>query len=334
MLRALGTVVIACTVGTIGFYVIDDFQHTLLECFFMTVITLATVGYGEVVPLGPAGQIFASILIIFGMGTLIYFGSTLIAFWVEYDVRHARRRKRMQKAIEDLSGHIIVCGAGTTGARVVSEMLKTKTPFVVVDVREEHLEAMCQVDGMWRQDILFIHGDATEDKVLEQAGITRAKGLVAALRNDKDNLYLILSARQINPRLRIVGRATEEDAPSKMLRAGADKVVAPNLLGGLRIASEMLRPDVTEFLDVMMRDTEQATRFAQVALPAGSTLAGQKLCDTKIRKATDVLVIAIRRKSGEFIYNPGSDTVLEEEAILVVLGATDSVIRLQDLLTG
>lgn len=334
MIGALVAVALACTVGTVGFYIIDHGEHSILECFFMTVITLATVGYSEVIPLDPAGQLFASILIILGMGTLIYFGSTLVAFWVEIDLRQVRRRRKMQKAIDNLKGHIIVCGAGTTGARVVSEMVDTKTPFVMIDLEQEQLESLATLDGKPRNDILFVHGDATEDKVLEEAGIHRASGLVAALRNDKDNLYLILSARQINPGLRIVARATETDAPAKMLRAGADKVVAPNILGGLRIASEMLRPEVTEFLDVMMRDTDQATRFAQVTLPPGSPIVGKRLAETNIRKNTDVLVIAIRDKEGRFLYNPGSDTILEEEAVLVVLGAMESVIKLQNSLSS
>ena len=333
MFKALGTVVFACVFGTGGFYLLDQGQHTVTECFFMTVITLATVGYREVIPLDMYGQLFASMLIIFGMGTLIYFGSTLIAFWVELDLRHARREKKMKKRIDDLKDHIIVCGTGTTGGRVVDEMIDTKTPFVMVDVDEEKLLALHEKNMEKAPDLCFIHGDATEDKVLAAAGIDRAAGLVAILRNDKDNLYLILSARQINPDLRIVARATEEDAPAKMLRAGANKVIAPNILGGMRMASEIIRPDVVEFLDIMLRDKKQNTRIEQVALPPGSPLAGKKLSDTNIRKATDVLVIAMRTDD-DFVYNPGPDTIITESAVLVVLGSVGSVIKLRDSLKG
>lgn len=239
----------------------------------------------------------------------------------------------MKKRIGQLKGHIIICGTGTTGGRVVDEMIDTRTPFVMVDIDEEKLLALQEKNAKKAPELCFVHGDATEDKVLEAAGIDRAAGLVAVLRSDKDNLYLILSANQINPDLRIVARATEEDAPAKMLRAGANKVIAPNLLGGLRIASEIIRPDVVEFLDIMLRDKKQNTRIEQVSLPPGSPLAGKKLSDTKIRKATDVLVIALRTED-DFIYNPGPDTIITEGAVLVVLGSIGSVIKLRESLKG
>jgi voltage-gated potassium channel len=328
--KALVPVVVSITIGTVGFWVLDEGRHSVIDCAFMTVITLATVGYREVIPLNDAGKVFASLLIVMGMGSLIYFGSTLIAFFVEFDIRQIRRKKKMQKNIERLSGHVIVCGVGTTGARVVQELMDTQTPFVMIDTMENQLKAVCEVEGKILEDVLFIHGDATEDRILDRAGIDRASGLVSALRNDKDNLYLILSARQINPKLRIVARATERDAPQKMLRAGADKVVAPNILGGMRIASEIIRPDVVEFLDIMLRDEEEKTRFEQVALPHDSPLLGKKLSDTEISNATDVLVIAIRDGDGNFIYNPAPETVISVGAVLVVLGAMESVIRLRN----
>lgn len=238
----------------------------------------------------------------------------------------------MQKAIDALKGHVIVCGCGTTGSRVVEELMDTQTPFVVIDTHREAIDAMVQTyttAGNPRRLPLYIEGDATEDKTLYQAGIEKASGLVAALRSDKDNLYLTFSSRQLNTRLRIVARAMEKDATTKMIRAGADKVVAPNILGGMRIAAEMIRPDVTEFLDVMLRDKERNHRIEQVTLPADSPLIGRKLSDSRIRKATDILVIAIRFNDGSFQYNPGPDTILQEETTLVVLGAMDSILKLR-----
>ncbi|MBW2277405.1 MAG: TrkA family potassium uptake protein, partial [Deltaproteobacteria bacterium] len=238
----------------------------------------------------------------------------------------------MQKTIDQLSDHVIVCGVGVTGARVVRELVETKTPFVMIDIDHDKVVHVRDLHLETYGNIPYINGDATQDRVLLQAGVERASGVVAALRGDKDNLYLILSARQINPALRIVARAMEKDAPPKMLRAGADRVVAPNLLGGMRIASEMIRPDVVEFLDVMLRDREQNTRIEQVTLPEGSPLVGCKLADTKIRKNTDVLVIALRENDGAFTYNPGPETVLTAGSTLVVLGARDSVIKLRSSL--
>ncbi|HUT78972.1 MAG TPA: potassium channel protein [Polyangia bacterium] len=332
LLKALTALAIAVTVGTLGFWAIEGGEATLFDCFYMTIITLSTVGYGEVIPLDVPGRVFSAVLIIFGMGSLIYFGSTLLAFWVEFDLRGVRRRKRMQNTIDRLAGHIVVCGVGVTGHQVMRELLESQTPFVIVEIDQEKITHVREMHTGAAEAIPYVHGDATEDWVLKQAGIERASGVVAALRNDKDNLYLILSARQLNPALRIVARAMEKDAPPKMLRAGADRVVAPNLLGGTRIASEMIRPDVVEFLDVMLRDREQNTRIEQVSLPPGSALVGRRLADTRIRQNTDVLVIALRDDRGLFIYNPGPETVLTEGATLIVLGARDSVIKLRDSL--
>ena len=334
VLKALSAVIVAITVGTFGFWIIEGGSISVGDCLYMTIITLSTVGYGEVIPMTTGTRFFASFLIIFGMGSLIYFGSTVIAVWIELDMRQARRRKRMQKNIDNLHGHIIVCGGGTTGAHVVRELIAAKNPFVMIENQEERIQELGPLLDLQGQEFLTIHGDATLDRTLARAGIENAHGLVAALPSDKDNLYIILSAKQINPNLRIVARATERDAPAKMMAAGADKIVSPNLIGGLRIASEMIRPQVVEFIDMMLRDQDQATRIEQVTLPKESPLVGKKLMETKIRKATDVLVIAIRDKGGKYLYNPGPETILTEEVTLVVLGSMDSVIRLRNSLVG
>lgn len=333
MVRALTALLIAMSIGTVGFWLIESGKASLSDCLYMTIITLSTVGYGEVIPLTPVGRAFASVLIIFGMGTLLYFASTVVALWVEIDMSKARRRRKMEKAISQLSNHIIVCGVGATGSHVVQELDATKTPFVMIDSNEERISAIVEMLNH-KQQLLSVVGDATEDRVLEEAGIERARGLVAALRDDKDNVYITLSARQLNPKLRIIARAMEKDALSKILRAGADQVVSPNLIGGMRIASEMIRPEVVEFLDMMMRDMDKNTRIEQVSLPLGSPLVGKKLSETNIRKTTDVLVIAIRDKLGKYIYNPGPEAVLTGEATLIVLGAVDSIIRLRKSVCG
>jgi voltage-gated potassium channel len=336
VMRALGAVIIAVTVGTVGFWLILDGRASLGDCLYMTIITLSTVGYGEVIPMTMGARFFASFLIIFGMGSLIYFGSTMVAFFIELDLQQVRRRKRMQKTINDLENHVIVCGVGTTGVRVVHELISARRPFVMIESSEERLEELKRIFKLDGDETKapFVLGDSTDDRVLHEAGIERASGLVAALPSDKDNLYIILSARQINPKLRIVARAIERDAPPKMVHAGADRVVSPNLIGGLRIASEMLRPQVVEFLDQMIRDPNQNTRIEQVVLPEQSSLVGKRLVDTNIRKATDVLVIAIRDKAGVYTYNPGPETVLTEEAILIVLGSMESIFRLRESVAG
>ncbi|MCP4604791.1 MAG: potassium channel protein [Proteobacteria bacterium] len=332
--KALVAVIIAVTVGTAGFWIIGGGDIPVGDCLYMTVITLSTVGYGEVIPMTGMTRIFASLLIILGMGILIYFASTVAGIWIELDMQKARRRKRMQKTINNLKGHVIVCGVGTTGAHVVRELIAAKMPFVAIEDREERIRDLAESSDLKKHEFLSIQGDATEDRVLHEAGLERALGLVAALPSDKDNLYIILSARQANPALRIVARATEKDAPPKMVHAGANRVVSPNYIGGLRIASEMLRPQVVEFIDMMLRDQDQNTRIEQVVLPPDSPLVGKRLIDTNIRKATDVLVIAVRDLSGKYIYNPRPDTVLTKGATLIVLGSMDSIIQLRSSIAG
>jgi voltage-gated potassium channel len=329
VVKALGAVVIVTTIGTMVFWLISGGKVSFGNCLYMTIITLSTVGYGEVIPMTTGMRVFACILIIFGTGTLIYFGSTIVAFWIELDMQNVRRRKRMQKTIDQLTGHVIVCGVGTTGTHVVRELLAAQTPFVMIENRQDRVDELRERVEHDGQEFLYIIGDATEDRVLEEAGLKRAYGLVAALPSDKDNLYIILSAKQANANLRIIARATEKDAPSKMIHAGANKVVSPNYIGGLRIAAEMLRPHVVEFLDIMLRDQDQKARIEQVNLPLGSPLVGKRLSDTNIRKATDVLVIAIRDKDGKYVYNPGPNAMLTESATLIVLGSMDSIIRLR-----
>jgi voltage-gated potassium channel len=190
MAKALSAVLIMISVGTFGFWIIEGGETSLLDCFYMTIITLSTVGYGEVIPLETAGRLFASLMIVIGMGSLIYFGSTVIAFWVEFDLRGARRRKKMEKLIGQLSDHVIVCGVGVTGSRVVRELVETKTKFVMIDINEDKLQRVCELHATTYGTIPHIQGDATQDRVLADAGIDRAMGVVAALRGDKDNLYL------------------------------------------------------------------------------------------------------------------------------------------------
>ncbi|MDJ0761989.1 MAG: NAD-binding protein [Myxococcota bacterium] len=334
VLRALAVVIFSLTVGTIGFWFLSDQVVTVGDCLYMTIITLSTVGYGEIIPMTGPTRFFASVLIVFGMGSLIYFGSTVIAFFIEFDLTQMRRRKRMQKNIKNLHDHVIVCGVGTTGAHVVTELIAAKTPFIMLESHEERIRELGEIAEVDGRDHPYIIGDATEDRLLEQAGLERAFGLVAALPSDKDNLYIILSARQANPKLRIVARATEKDAPPKMIHAGANRVVSPNFIGGLRIASEMIRPQVVEFLDMMLRDQTQNTRIEQIVLSEDSPLAGKRLAETNIRKATDVLVIAVRNQSGDYVYNPGPDTLIEAGATMVVLGSMNSIIRLRKSLSA
>lgn len=233
----------------------------------------------------------------------------------------------MKNRIENLTDHVIVVGVGTTGIHLLKELVSTKTAFVAVDSDSNRMERAIEEFG---PDILFVVGDATDDHVLEMAGITRAKSLAANLSEDKDNVFVCITARALNPDLKIVARATESNAEAKLLRAGANTAVSPTAIGGMRIASELIRPNVVLFLDQMLRGRDPTLRIEEVVVPATSSLVGAALQDTTIRRHTDVLVLAIRNPDGSFQYNPGPEFVLGPNVVLVVLAKTDDLIKLRE----
>jgi len=323
--------VIVVVVGAGGYHTIGDAHWTWGECIYFTIITLSTVGYGETldgfenIELARGWTVG---LIVLGSGTLLYFISTLTAFIVEGDLGGALRRNRMKAKMDKLSDHYIVCGAGSTGTHVVEEFLASHMPFCVVDTSEERLAALAERIGT--DKFLYIVGDASDDEVLREAGIERAIGVVAALHEDKDNLFVTITASALNPKLRIVAKAVEVSARPKLMRAGAKAVVSPTQIGGLRMASEAIRPRVVEFLDLMLRDPKKNLRIEEVTIPDGSSLVGSALKDTEIRKKTRVLVIAVRSPEGRYEYNPSPEEVLEKGSTLIVLAETAEMKRLRD----
>lgn len=317
--------------GSIGFHVIGE-MHDLdwgwWDCVYMTVITVSTVGYGEVLPIQDVhgARVFTIFLILFGMGMLLYFASAVVALVVEFNVKEVFERRSRLKKMEALKEHIIVCGAGTTGIHVIEELHTTKTPYIVIEASQERLEHISHQMG---EEFLYLVGDATEDDILLQAGIERAAGVVSALSSDKDNLFVTITARQLNSKIRIVSRSREMSASGKMKRAGADAVVSPNFIGGLRMVSEMIRPEVTQFLDLMLRDKDKVLRVEEAHVPEGSPVVGRSLAETEIRKITQLLVIAARTPDGKYHYNPGPTFELCGGSTLIVLGEMEDVIKLR-----
>ncbi len=320
--------------GAGGYFVLGHGRWTYTECLYMTVITLSTVGFGELSHMGEVkgARGLTVMLIVSGIGALAYVQGNLTALLVEGAIGHALRRNRMRKKIDSLKKHVVVAGAGSTGKHVLEELVLTKTPFVVIDRNLEHLERLNQ--DLCKGDMLYVHGDATDDHTLIDAGVKRARGVVAALTHDKDNLYVTLSARSLNAHARIVAKITENEAGPKMHKAGATSVVNPTMIGGFRMASELIRPEVNEFIDQMLRDKDRNLRLEEVVIPDGSAFAGVALKDTPIRQKTRLLVVAVRLADRTFVYNPESDFVLEAGATLIVLGETDSVVLLRQLVYG
>jgi voltage-gated potassium channel len=325
-------------IGTFGYWSLGEVYlgkqaWDLGSCAYMTVMTITTVGIGELPHLSrvPGGHVFTVVVLLSGLGVAAYFVSALTTYFIEGEFARNRIRRRMNRVLAEIRDHIIVCGIGTTGVHVVEELVWTKWPVVAIDRDAAKLERLQELTA----DLLpTVVGDATEDDVLEQAGIKRARGIVAALTDDKDNLFIVVSARQLNPRLRIIAKGVELQAGEKLKRAGADSVVNPAFIGGVRMVSEMIRPQVVEFLDLMLRDKDKNLRIEEVVVPSGSPLVGKPIFEAQIRQHTNLLVVAVREPAGpdqppRFVYNPGPETLIVADMALIVLGETDSVHKLR-----
>jgi voltage-gated potassium channel len=326
-LVALATVI---TVGGLLLYELGHGRWSLAESIYVAVNAASTVGFHEPADVDHVrfGRAAIGITILAGLGAVAYFQSSLTALIVQGVIGERFRRKRMQARIDALREHVIVTGAGATGVHAIEELYATRTPFVAVDRSREALERIAA--EVTRGDLLYVLGDATDDMVLMQAGITRARGVIAALTEDKDNLYVTLSARSLNAGARIVSKVIAHDAAPKMMRAGANATVSPNMMGGRRLASELVRPTVTEFLDQMLRDKDEVLRLEEVVIPDGSSFMGRSLRDVPIRAATKLLVVALR-VDRKFIYNPEPSVIIEVGTVLVVLGEATNVARLREM---
>jgi voltage-gated potassium channel len=333
LLVALAVLLTLVAFGSTGFYVLGAGRWHIGDCIYMTVITLSTVGFGELNQMHdvPFARPLTIVLIVSGVGALAYVQGNLTALLVEGVIGQALRRNRMRKAIAALKNHVVVAGAGSTGRHVIEELVATGTPFVVIDNDEPHLQRIAQ-DLDLENKLLYVLGDATDDHVLIDAGIERARGIVAALTHDKDNLFVTLSARSLNPNARIVTKIVEDTTAPKMLKAGATSVVNPAMIGGRRMASELIRPEVNEFLDQMLRDKNKNLRIEEAIVPEGSRFVGVALKDTPIRRETRLLVVAVRDTERQFIYNPDPDYALAPGTTLIVMGEAESVVKLRRIL--
>jgi voltage-gated potassium channel len=326
-------IVFLCLVaaGTLGFYHLGQGRWALAECAYMTIITISTVGFGELSNMGevPGARLLTVSLIVSGVGALAYVQGNLTALLVEGVLGQVWRRNRMRAHIESLADHVVVAGAGATGRHVIDELIATRTPFVVIDRNLELLQRISR-DQMGGK-MLYVHDDATHDHALLTANVKDARGVVAALTEDKDNLFVTLSARSLNAKARIVAKVVEDEASPKMLRAGATAVVSPTMIGGRRMVSELIRPQVTEFLDIMLRDRDKNLRLEEIVLPPSSAFMGKALKDVPIRAKTKLLVVALRMTDRSFVYNPEPEFILEAGMTLIVMGDQDGVATLRDM---
>jgi voltage-gated potassium channel len=259
-------------------------------------------------------------LIITSIGIAGYVISTLTAFVVEGEVKRIIQGRRMDQQIAKLTDHIILCGAGRTGLHIAEEFYRTHTPFVVIEQDKEALEELSRFD-----ELLYLQEDATQDETLLMAGVKRARGLVTTLSEDKDNIFVTLCARSLNPDLRIIARLIEDKNAELLYKAGADEIVSPNAIGGLRMASIMLRPVVVSFLDEMLRVTGQTLRMEEMHADETPWLIKRSLSEVNIRRRTGLLVVAIKSHEHGYQFNPGPDTVLKHGDILIVVGTEEQL---------
>ncbi|RMD92015.1 MAG: potassium channel protein [Calditrichaeota bacterium] len=309
--------------GTIGFILIERWSP--IESFYMTIITISTVGFQEVRPLSQSGRIFTAFLILIGIGTVGYGLGNLAAFFIEGELKELFRARKMEKIIEKLKDHIIICGYGEEGRHAGEELRRSRVPFVVVEKNPELVEKL-QEEGL-----LVVHGDATEDQILMKAGVLRARGLIAAIPEDAENVFVTLTAHVFNPDLTIVARAASESTVDKLFRAGAKKVISASEIGGRRMASVLLRPNVVNFLDIIMHDEEFALRLEEVDIHRNSPFVGKSIRDLHIRELTGAMVIALHREGQPIQVNPPAESILQANDVLIVMGNDEQVEKLCEL---
>ncbi|MCX7771363.1 MAG: potassium channel protein [Proteobacteria bacterium] len=313
--------IIILLIGTFGYMIIEDM--ILIDALYMTVITLATVGFREVKELSESGKIFTIILILSGFGVFTYALTIGARIIIEGEIKEVFKKRKMKKKVEGLSEHYIVCGYGRMGSIIVKELLANKVPVVVIEKNKSNIPE--------NDNIISFEGDATNDEVLKTAGIERARGLITVLPSDAENLYVVLSARELNKNLFIVARAVEKEAEPKLKRAGADRVISPYYIGGLRIAHTVLRPAVVDFLEFATSSDYIEIQIEEIDISPKSSLIGKSIAQSGIGKDLGVIIIGIRRADGSMKFNPNSQTVIKEGDTLIVLGQTDNLSVLEKL---
>lgn len=315
----------AIVFGTVGFHFVEGW--TLADSLYVTVQTLTTVGYGDVPPHSGAGRFFAVLVMLLGAGGVALAVSTIVQSVVEWELVSTFGQRRLTRKMSKLRDHYIVCGSGRVGSHLVRDLLAANESFVIIENDQQRAAEFSQ------HGVNVVVSDATLEESLRDVGVEHARGLAACLPNDADNVYVVLTARDLNPNLRIVARAAEEQAEAKLLRAGANHVIAPTIIGGHRMAVALTKPAVSEFMDSITAN-ELGLGFEQVEVDAASSLVGQELRATPIRSELDVVLISIRHQDGQVVFNPAGDATIENGDILIAIGRAESLTRLNQLARG
>jgi voltage-gated potassium channel len=325
----IGLLLIAfLTAGTVGFVLIEDYPW--FDAFYMTAITITTVGYSEIHALSDRGRMFNSVLLLLGVVTMFYIMGSITQIVLDIEFSNYFGKRKVKKMVDKLKDHYIVCGIGRVGRGAVAELQRSGKPFVIVDRNEDRVE--------WaiKQGMLAVEADCTQDETLREVGIEYAKGLIAALGTDAENLFLTISAKTLNPMMNIATRVSTEEAESKMRRAGADAVFLPYTMTGYRLAQAILRPHVFEFFDVTasIHNMGLNVGIEQVEIDPGSSLISRSLRDLQLRRDLGVIVLAIRRVNGEMEFNPPAEAQMQGGDHLIVMGDSSAVRKLESLVGG
>lgn len=326
ILKGIFILVIVLLMGTAGYMVIEHWNF--LDAMYMTVITITTVGFREVGSVSEAGRIFTIFIIFTGMGIIAYILGMVAQAMVDFQVRTLIGRRRLGKKIRSLKDHYIVCGFGRIGKIICRELTANKIPLVVIDNAAD-IDQSLESEG-----VPFINDDATGEDVLMEAGISRAKGLISVVASDADNLFITMTARVLKPDLFILARADGEHTEKKLLRAGANKVAMPYLIGGQNMAQSIIKPAVTDFLEFTVHNRDMDLEMGELKVSERSRLNGINLMDSGIRKDMDVIVVAIREGNGEMQFNPSSETRITAGDTLIALGKDNDLERLETVLSG
>ncbi|MCM3902871.1 MAG: NAD-binding protein [Pyrinomonadaceae bacterium] len=318
-------VAVATMLGTLGFHLIEGWS--IVDSLYAAAQTVTTVGYGDLAPATRNGRIFATLFMFVGVGVVLYSLTAAVQSIVQSELLATFGQRRQLRKMSKLRDHFIICGAGRVGSRLVRTLQASEQPFIVIERDPQRVTELAD------RGAVVLVGDATSEEALREAGVEHARGLAACLPDDADNVYVVLTARDLNSQIHIVARAAEEQAESKLIRAGANRVVAPTIIGGHRMAVALTKPAVGDFIDSITADT-LGLALEQLEVSPSSSLVGQKLSATNIRSELDIVIVSIRRNDGQTLFNPSGESLIEARDMLIAIGSAESLMKLTAIAKG